>query len=338
MTSKRKWIPAFCALLPLSLVSGCSASHTGTPSSVHNSVGKGTKSVSIAYAGSLQLVNDTMIAPVFQKATGIAYQGRGGGAYGVAHLIASDEISPGVFESIGTGPFSQMGKHTPTWAIGFASSPLVVAYSPNSPYAPTLKAIADHKRPLKDLFTLMQNPHFHLGRTNPDTDPQGQAFILMVHLAVKALGLTKGAAHRILGANDNAKQIFAEESILSRLQSGQLDASSAYLSEAVQRHLPYIPLPSTIDFGDPADKNLYAKATMSLSNGQSVHGSPIEVYVTTVPGNASASAVRFVSFLLSNQGRRIYKENGFLINGPIIWGKKSGIPPSIVSQLNGWKP
>lgn len=335
MTSTWKWISAVCALLPLGL-SGCSAFNTGASSPAQHFAKNGSTSVSVAYAGSLQLVNDTYIGPAFQKATGIAYQGRGGGAYGVAHLIASNEISPGVFESIGTGPLSQMGKHNPFFAIGFASSPLVVAYSPNSPYASTLKAIADHKRPLKDLFTLMQDPRFHLGRTNPDTDPQGQSFILMVHLAMRVLGLPKGAAPRILGPNDNAKQVFAEESILSRLQSGQLDASSAYLPEAVQRHLPYITLPSTIDFGDPADKNLYAKATMTLTNGQVVKGSPIEVYVTTVRGNAKLSAARFVSFLLSKQGRNLYKENGFVMNGPIVWGKKSTIPTPIMSQLHGW--
>jgi len=89
----------------------------------------------------LQFVNDTLLGPAFTKATGISYQGRGGGTFSIAHLIASGEIAPNVFESIGTAPFQQMGLKKATYAIGFTSSPLVIAYSPSSPYASELKRL-----------------------------------------------------------------------------------------------------------------------------------------------------------------------------------------------------
>lgn len=320
-------------VLGLAVVTGCG---TGGNTPAGGQTGTKAGKANVAYAGSLQLVNDSVLGPAFTKATGIAYQGRGGGSFGVAHLIASGEISPNVFESIGTAPYEQMGNKKATWAVGFASSPIVVAYSPSSPYAAELKAIAEHKKPLSDLFTLMEKPGFHLGRTNPETDPQGQAFILMMHLAEQQLHLPAGTANKILGPNDNASQVFAEEAILSRLQSGQLDATSAYLPQAVQHHLPYITLPASMNLGDPAEKATYASAHMKLKNGKEVTGSPIEVYVTTVPGATNQQeADKFVAFLLSKQGRDIYKKNGFTLTPFLTWGNASDIPTAIRTELKG---
>ncbi|QSO46925.1 extracellular solute-binding protein [Alicyclobacillus mengziensis] len=315
--------------------SNSSSNHTSSNSTSVSSAAKKTEIANVAYAGSLQLVNDEFAGPTFTKATGLKYQGRGGGAFGVANLIQSGEITPNVFESMGTAPFEQMGSKKPTWAIGFASSPIVIAYSPNSPYASKLKAIASGKLPLTELFSLMEQPGFHLGRTNPNTDPQGQAFVLMMQLAQKQLHLPAGTASKILGSNTNPKQIFAEEAILSRLQSGQLDASSAYLSEAIQKHLPYISLPASMNMGDPTYQSIYSSVHMDV-NGKTVSGSPIEIYITTVPGNPNQIAgEKFVSFLLSKQGLDIYQQNGYTLTKFLTWGNKADIPSSIRTEIQG---
>jgi len=175
-----------------------------------------------------------------------------------------------------------------------------------------------------------------LGRTNPETDAQGQAFIIMMHLAEQQLHLPVGTGDKSLGSNDNSEQIFAEEAILSRLQSGQLDATSAYLPEAVQHHLPYISLPSSMNLGDPADQAIYARAQLHLASGKVVQGSPIEIYVTTVPGSSNLDAGdKFISFHLFKQGRDIYKENGFTLTSLLTWGLSSDIPSSIRTELKG---
>lgn len=336
-----KWVTALSVstLLTGALATGFTVSAHVKPmvdrATSHKPTSTSAQLANIAYAGSLQLVNDQVIAPAFTKTTGIQYQGRGGGALGVAHLIASGEITPSVFESIGTAPYEMMGKKTPKWAIGFASSPLVVAYSPNSPYASQLNAIASGKAPLKELFSLMKQPKFHLGRTNPDTDPQGQAFILMMQLAQKQLKLPAGTASKILGSDTNSRQIFAEEAILSRLQSGQLDATSAFLPEAIQHHLPYIALPAKMNMGNPTYKSIYASVHIQV-NGKIVKGSPIEIYLATVPGNSGQVAgEKFISFVLSKQGRQIYKQNGYDLTKIQFWGNKAMIPSLIKSQLQG---
>jgi molybdate/tungstate transport system substrate-binding protein len=54
---------------------------------------------------------------------------------------------------------------------------MVVAYNPSSKHASQFKAIADGSKPRSDLFTLLQTPGLKLGRTDPNTDPQGRDFI-----------------------------------------------------------------------------------------------------------------------------------------------------------------
>lgn len=312
------------------LLTGCSKATAPKPSKAP-APATATDTANVAYAGSLQLVNDQYLGPAFRKATGLNYQGRGGGAFGVANQIAAGEIKPNVFESMGTAPIQTLSPKFTDWAVGFASSPLCIAYSPKSQYASEFNAIAKGQKPLADLFTLMKKPGFHLGRTNPETDPQGQVFVMMMHLAQQQLNLPAGTADAILGGQDNPKQIFAEESILSQLQAGQLDASSAYLSEAVQRHLPYISLPSSINFGDPSKNNVYATQSVTLKNGKKVAGSVMEVYVTTIKGTPDQNAgVKFISYLLSSAGKQIYMKQGLVITPTQIWGNQKDIPSEIL--------
>lgn len=321
------------------VVTGCanslSAKSPAAAASSHASSARApAATANVAYAGSLQLVNDAFVAPLFTRATGIHYKGQGGGAFGVAHLIAARQLRPNVFESIGTAPVKLLVPTFTRFAIGYASSPLVVAYSPVSPFAPEFKAIAEGKKPLRDLFLLMEQKNFHLGRTNPNTDPQGQAFILMLQLANTYEHLPQGTASRILGGLANPSQIFAEEAILSRLQAGQLDASSAFLSEAVQRRLPYIALPSQINLGDPAFARRYRTQSIRLASGQVVRGAPLEIYATTISKTPDPAAGRsFLSFLLSPAGKKVFQKEGYTLTKPLVFGDVKAIPASIRKQI-----
>ena len=302
------------------LLAGCGAGPVSKPA--------GTADV--AYAGALQVVNDQFLGPAFEHATGNHYRGRGGGAFGVAHLIATGEIHPNVFESMGTGPIKLLEPKFTRWSVALAANPLVIAYSPRSRWAPEFQAIAHGKKPLADLFRIMEQPGFHLGRTNPQTDPQGQAFIFMIHLARGYLHLPPGTATRILGGVNNPRQIFAEESILSHLQSGQLDASSAFLPEAIQRHLPYIRLPGRIDMGDPAYASLYRTQSLRLKSGTLVHGSPMVVYVTQITGTPDqTTGLAYLRFLFSPTGKHLLRQEGYLLVPPTIQGDKTAVPPSL---------
>lgn len=283
----------------------------------------------VAFAGSLELLDNTVIGPHFTEATGARYEGRGGGSYGLAREILAGEITPNVFESIGGGPIRLLEPRRTTWYIRLAASPIVVAYNPRTAAAAELSAIRAGRRPLSDLFRLLASPGFLLGRTNPNTDPQGQAFVEMVDLGVHRLHLPSSLATRILGPLDNPRQVFAETALESRLEAGQLDAASAFLSQAVQLHLPYVPLPAAINFGEPADARLYAEARLRLGDGEIVHGTPLTVDVTLLGRQDRAAAIRFVLYLLSPAGKAEMSQAGYDLLRPTIVGDTSAVPAQI---------
>lgn len=283
----------------------------------------------VAYAGSLQKVNEQVVGPAFAKTTGLVYSGQGGGSLAVAREIQGGVLRPNVFMSLGAAPWQLLGKQSP-YAIAFLSSPLCIAYSPQSPFAPQLRAIALGHQPLSRLFSLLAQPTFHLGRTNPETDPQGQAFVLAVQAGVRAAGLSPSLATRILGPLASGPEVFAEEAILSRLQSGQLDASSAFVPEAVQRHLPYIALPPAENFGDPALAQEYAHLSFVLADGKRVTGQPMLVLIAPVRGTKDQSAgERFIAFALSKRGLELYRKQGFTPVAPQILGSKAAVPTEV---------
>ncbi|MCY0898927.1 MAG: extracellular solute-binding protein [Firmicutes bacterium] len=287
-------------------------------------------SVNVAYAGSLEDVNNLEIGPAFEKATGDTYQGQGGGSFGVAHEIASHAILANVFESIGYAPIQVLEPKDTDWAFSFAASPLVVAYNPHSPFAGELNAIRQGKKPLKDLFLLMAQPNFHLGRTNPNTDPQGQAFAMMVQLAIHHYHLPPRLIGQILGPLDNPHEVYSEEGILTLLQSGGLDASSAFLSEAKERHLDYISLPPWLNFADPKDKPVYHQASLTLANHHTIHGEALTVDITTV-GKPTPQAIQFIRFVLGPQGARLMRRAGYTVFRPQLNGQLAKVPASLRS-------
>lgn len=291
-----------------------------------------TATVQVAYAGSLQYLNDTLIGPAFTRHTGYRYEGRGGGSFGIAHEIASKTIAANVFESIGYAPVKVLQPTSTRWAIQFAANSLVVAYNPKSPFAPELNAIRSGRLPLSRLFTLMAAPSFHLGRTNPNTDPQGQAFVMMIDLADRYYHLSPSLPAQILGSVDNSREIFSEEGILTQLQAGGLDAASAFLPEALERHLDYITLPAPLNLSDPAESSWYATAHLRLSDGKTVYGKPLTVDITTV-GRPTPSALAFIRFVLGPQGQSALKKAGYTVLAPKILGDRSAVPSTLVHAL-----
>ena len=188
---------------------------------------------------------------------------------------------------------------------------MVVAYNPKSKYASQFKAIADGSKPLKDLFTLLETPGLKLGRTDPNIDPQGRDFIYMLELAQTYYHLPSDTVAKILGSPDfgsaKSSQIYAESSLDSTLESGQLDAASAFVTQAIELHLAYIPLPAA---DQPRQlrrtRAAYKKATIKLNNGKTKSGSP-QVIDITIIGKPTPAAIAFVKYTLSPAGLAQYK-------------------------------
>ncbi|MGH9293840.1 MAG: substrate-binding domain-containing protein [Acidimicrobiales bacterium] len=307
-------------------LAGCSSGAT-PPGATHAPAG----TAEVAYAASLEQIMSTVLEPGFEKASGDRIGGPlGAGSNDLAEEILAGEISPGVFLSVGARPIESLWpQKRASFAMALASDPLVVAYSPHSPKAPRLNAIARRSAPLSQLFSLMASPGFKLARTDPNADPQGAYFELMCHLAQSELHLRAGTAERILGTSPSnsigdTSQVFAEAAVPSLISSAAVDAGSAYLSQALQYHLSYIKLPSSLDFAAPSELSRYESVSIRLADGSIFEGGLITLdaalvhpaggrHVATADTAADSS---FLSFLLSGSGRRDLRRSGYELEAP----------------------
>src|ERR1039457_2156168 len=289
-----------------SSLSSASTSTSSTPAaSSGSSAPAASGTVSIAYASSLEYLTANVTDPAFKAAEGYSFTGRAGASGDLETDIASGEISPNVFERVGGDNIPPLEPKYTNWYIPYAGTSMVIAYNPKSKYASQFKAFADGSKPLSGLFTLLETPGLKLGRTDPNIDPQGRDFIYMLELAQSYYHLPSDTVAKILGTSDfgsaSSSELYAESSLDATLQSGQLDASRAFLPQAIELPLPYIKLPDAISLASAADAAQYAKATVTItSNGAKAtkSGSP-QVIDITVIGKPTPAAIAFVEYTLS---------------------------------------
>jgi molybdate/tungstate transport system substrate-binding protein len=311
--------------------SAAASSPAASPSST-----KVSGTANVAYASSLEYLNENDVKPAFIAATGAGYSGTGNASGTLEQFIASGEIKPNVFESVGGDNITPLEPKFTSWYIQYASTSMVIAYNPKSKYASEFKAYADGSKPLSTLFsTLLQTPGLKLGRTDPNTDPQGRDFIYMLELAQKYYHLPSDTVSKILGTTDpgtsSSSQIYAESSLDSTLQSGQLDASSAFITQAKELGLDYIPLPVQINLGSAALASTYKTASVTIKSGTK-SGSPQDIDITAI-GTPTPAAEAFIAYTLSPAGLAQYKAGGFTLLTPTVVGDKSAVPASVASEL-----
>jgi molybdate/tungstate transport system substrate-binding protein len=315
------------------------AAACGSSASSPSAPAKPTGTASIAAASSLSYLNEKVNGPAFTKAEGYKYSGTYNASGDLESDIASGEITPNVFESVGGDNITPLEPKFTKWYVQYAGTSMVVAYNPNSKYASQFKAFADGSKPLSGLFTLLETTGLKLGRTDPNIDPQGRDFIYMLELAQAYYHLPSDTVAKILRTSDfgsaTSSQIYAESSLDATLQSGQLDASSAFITQAIELHLDYIPLPSAINLGSAADAAQYQTASVTVtSNGAKTtkHGSPQVIDITLI-GKPTPAGIAFVKYTLSSAGLAQYKQGGFTLLTPTVTGDNSAIPAAIKSEL-----
>jgi molybdate/tungstate transport system substrate-binding protein len=336
------------AFVGLAAAAGCSSSSApsssasgtagSTPASTGSSGTKVSGTANVAYASSLEYLNENLVKPAFTAATGAGYTGTGNSSGTLEQFIASGEITPNVFEAVGGDNITPLEPKFTKWYVQYAGTSMVLAYNPNSKYASQFKAYADGSKPLSGLFTLLADtPGLKLGRTDPNTDPQGRDFIYMLELAQSQFHLPSDTVAKILGTSDfgtsNSSKIYAESSLDSTLQSGQLDAASAFVTQAKELHLDYIPLPTAINLGSASLAAQYKKASVKIKSGTK-KGSP-QVIDITITGTPTPAAEAFVAYTLSQPGLAQYKQGGFQVLTPTVFGDKSAVPAPILSELGG---
>jgi molybdate/tungstate transport system substrate-binding protein len=173
----------------------------------------------------------------------------------------------------------------------FATNSLVLAYNPTSSHADAIRT---------DWATALARDEVRLGRTDPKADPLGYRTVLALQLAEE-----DGLASPTL-LEDSL--VFPETALMRTLEAGKLDAAFVYENMAVEHDLPFVDLPATIDFSDPAYADQYATVSLDLPD-RTVHGAPIRygVVALTDAGTAWADS-------LSSDVDRL-REHGFTVPG-----------------------
>jgi molybdate/tungstate transport system substrate-binding protein len=157
---------------------------------------------------------------------------------------------------------------------------------------------------------VLQRPGIRFGRTDPTSDPQGRNIIFTFQLA-EAFYNQPGLTSRVLGAPINPAQIFGEPTVEARLQSGELDAASAYKIQPGPFNLPYITQPEEINLGNQSMASAYAHATLDLG-GKTYHPQSLVYYAAVITGAQHPDkAAAFVHWLTDAPGRAILQHYAY---------------------------
>jgi molybdate/tungstate transport system substrate-binding protein len=216
----------------------------------------GRETVSVLAAGSLQHALSEGFGDVDHD---VQVETRGSVA--VARLVATGKRDPDVvaladvdlFDSILDAP----------WYATVATNALVVAYDENSDGGSRVGA-ADR------WFDPVLSGEATLGRTDPDLDPLGYRTLFMLSLAA-AYYDRPDLRRRLL----DERQVYPETSLLSRLETGDLDAAVVYRTMAAERDFAFRELPPAVDLSDPDRAEAYADASYTLADGERVTGDVI---------------------------------------------------------------
>lgn len=254
----------------------------------------GSGPVNVLYAGSLVDLMKSQVGPGFKKTTGYTLSGIAGGSSGLAEQIKGKVHQGDVFISADpTVNKTLMGSKNGNWVTWYAtysSSPLVIGYNSKSTFAADLKS--------KPWYNVVTKSGFRLGRTDPVTDPKGA----LAEQALKDQAKQTPALTKIANSKSG---VYPEETLVGRLQAGQLDAGFFYKSEAVAAKIPTVPL-----------------------TGQKLKA----VYTITILKNAPhpKAAKAFVRYLLGSSGAAYLKKNGYNVISP---AKSTGHVPAQLQDV-----
>ncbi|HEX6468758.1 MAG TPA: extracellular solute-binding protein [Streptosporangiaceae bacterium] len=282
---------ALAAFLGAALAAGC-----GSGGSSGKSGGSGE--VNVLYAGSMVDLMQHHVGPAFEKATGHSFKGFTAGDKDVASQIKAGVHAGDVFMSaspdVNNTLIGPANDNLISWYATYATSPLVIGYKPSSKFAADLKS--------KPWYTAITEPGLHIGFSDPKTDPKGEK-------AVQAMNDTAAKNPALRKLATDTSSMFPEETLVGRVQSGQLDAAFFYASEAAVAKIPTVPV---------TGESLGATYTVAVLN----------------KGPHQATAQAFVSYLLGPDGQRLLKQDNFtLITPPKVTG--SNIPASLKGLLAG---
>lgn len=233
------------------------------------------------------------------------------------------------------------------WYVAFASNEMVLIYTNTSKYQDELE-----KDP-GNWYNILLKPGVKYGFSNPNKDPCGYRSLGVISLqAIKLSNYT--LIDDLITKESNIKYSVSDEGVvievpadfnvksdklvvrsksvdlISLVEAGSLDYAFEYKSVAIQHKLKYIELSPDINLKNPSYDDYYSKVKVVLSAGsEDEHEITIKsiVYGIAIVKNSEnyGEALNFIKLLLSDTGRKIFKELGQdFLSKPIFYGN----PPS----------
>jgi molybdate/tungstate transport system substrate-binding protein len=256
------------------------------------------EAVDVLYAGSLIGLMEQTLGPSFSSESGYQFVGTAGGSAELAQEIEGRVLSGDVFISASSDVDATLEGaahgNWVSWYVTFARVPLVLAYNPQSPFARAMR-----KEPW---YKVVTSPGFRIGRTDPALDPKGLLAVQAVHQTAARTG-----ARALLRIVADPGNVFPEETLLGRLETGQLDAGFFYLDEARAAGVPTLSL-----------------APVSLTT----------TFTATILAHArdERGALAFVRFLLGPRARPVLMSAGLeLVDPPQVHGP--GAPAALLGAI-----
>lgn len=211
--------------------------------------------VSVAYAASLIGVMEGPIATSLRSQTGVQFSGEAKGSKELAHLISAGLRTPDTF--ISADPKLLDGLMTGgdnafiTGYEVFGSARMVIAYSAKSPHKDLFEQAAKGTR---SILEVLSDPQVSVGRTDPQLDPKGTRTVRVAQLLAQHYHQPASAAQALLAKAN----VYPEEDLAVRVESGELDAGFFYSTETPGRA-------GLVSLELPPDANLSDDITYSIA-------------------------------------------------------------------------
>lgn len=209
-------------------------------------------------------------------------------------------------------------EHT-AWYARFARNRMVLAHTGRSRFADVITP--------QNWWQIVLKPGVETGHSDANLDPAGYRSLLVMQLAERYYrqpGLTARLNAAIPPRNIRPKEI----DLVALLETGELDYAFEYESVARGASLAFVPLPDSISLGNMNDSSFYETAAVRIVGrrpGDSItmRGQPV-VYALSIPRRAPHPrlAERFVTFLMSEDGRRVLRANHLdVLDAPVVSGE-----------------
>ncbi len=220
--------------------------------------------------------------------------------------------------------------------IQFATNEMAIAYTDKSKYNDEINA--------SNWPEILLRADVKVGHSNPNLDPCGYRSMLVAKLAEKYYKIP-GFFDKLFGygefytnGEEKKNKVIVrpkETDLLGLLEAGAYDYLYIYRSVATQHGLKYITLPPQVSLGNKKYTDYYKQASFKITGKRpgewiTKKGAPMVYGITIVQNKAKslppnpAGAVKFVKFVVSDEGQDIMRKNGQdVISPPVIEGDSS---------------